>query len=117
MIKPRLTKAQKKLLGLKQQKFPIEAVERIMLTKEAIASCALDGETQCGDMTIEPIFHKHNFKGNICCEVCYRLGKLSAQKETAEKVKKLKDRLQYIIPTEDELYFDDAFKEIFGDTK
>lgn len=59
MIKPRLTKAQKKLLGLKQEKFPLEAVEKIMLTKEAIASCALDGETQCGDMTIEPLNKKH----------------------------------------------------------
>ena len=43
--------------------------------------------------------------------------KASAEKETAEKVQKLKDKLQYIIPTEDELYFDEAFKEIFGDEK
>lgn len=28
-------------------------INKMLLTKEAVASCALDGETQCGNMTIE----------------------------------------------------------------
>ena len=38
----------------KVHKIPMDAINKIMLTKEAIASCELDGCTQCGDMTIEP---------------------------------------------------------------
>jgi hypothetical protein len=39
------TKSQKK-------EQPMNAIEKAMLTKEAVASCALDGETQC--FPIEP---------------------------------------------------------------
>jgi hypothetical protein len=38
----------------KQKGLPIEVLNKIMITKEAVASCALDGETQTGNMTIEP---------------------------------------------------------------
>ena len=42
----------KPLRDKKQKTLSIDAISKIMMTKEAVASCALDGCTQCG--TIEP---------------------------------------------------------------
>ena len=68
-----------------------DAVEKIMITKEAIASCALDGQTQCG--TIEPKSREFNLseKEERCMCEAIEQSEVYQEKDVKEFIRLLKE--------------------------
>ena len=72
----------------KNKGLPIETLNKIMMTKEAVASCELDGETQT-DMTIEPLNKEAELEKEITNETIFEMLHL-----LDEKITKINNRFE-----------------------